>query len=402
MSVGRVVHASGTRAFIYVQHLLGIGHLKRAATLAHALAGEGLEVTLASGGPAVAEIASAAQRRGVRLVQLPPASAADLGFRILLDDDGRQIDAQWKRRRSEALLAAWRGADPHVLVLELFPFGRRQMRFELLPLLDAAAAAARRPAIVCSVRDVLGGQKSPERQQETLGLVERYFDRVLVHADPAVIGFERTFPLAARLARKIQYTGYVVDGPGRPRLETPAGKGEVIVSAGGGAVGAGLLEAAIRARPLTGLRNRTWRVLAGGNLQEASFSALTRLAAETGEGRVVLERARSDFTTLLANCALSVSQAGYNTLMEIVQARARAVAVPFAGGGETEQTLRARCFAERGLLELLEESALAPETLAAAIDRAARKPRPARGAIDLRGARCSAELIARWAAQRAS
>jgi len=48
MSVGRVGRASGTRAFIYVQHLLGIGHLKRAATLAQAMALEGLAVTLAS------------------------------------------------------------------------------------------------------------------------------------------------------------------------------------------------------------------------------------------------------------------------------------------------------------------------------------------------------------------
>ena len=41
---------------------------------------------------------------------------------------------------------------------------------------------------------------------------------------------------------------------------------EVVVSAGGGAVGAGLLEAAIRAKPLSALRDRTWRVLAGDNV----------------------------------------------------------------------------------------------------------------------------------------
>lgn len=390
------------RIFVYVQHLLGIGHLKRAATLAHAMADEGLEVTLASGGLPVPGTASDMARCGVRLVQLPPASAADLGFKVLLDGNGREVDEQWKRARSDALLAAWSAADPHVLVLELFPFGRRQMRFELLPLLDAAAGAARRPAIVCSVRDVLGGQRSPQRQQETLGLVERYFDHVLVHSDPAVIGFERTFALAGQLARKIRYTGYVVDTAARDVAEGTAGKGEVVVSAGGGAVGANLLETAIRARPLTALRSRTWRVLAGSNLQEASFSALARLAEETGEGRVVVERARRDFTALLANCELSVSQAGYNTLVEVVQARARAVAVPFAGGDETEQTLRARCFAERGLLEFVEESALAPQTLAAAIDRAARKPRPAPGAVDLDGAHRSAALIAKLAAERVS
>ena len=384
---------SARRAFVYVQHLLGIGHLKRAVTLARAMAAAGLDVTLASGGPPVPDLALDCKRRGVHFEQLPPASAADLTFKALVDDKGRHIDAEWKRIRSGALLAAWRAADPHVLVLELFPFGRRQMRFELLPLLDAAAGAARRPAIACSVRDVLGSQQSPQRQEETLALVERYFDRVLVHGDPGVIAFERTFSGVGRIAGRIEYTGYVVDAA-QP-VDGNAGKGEVIVSAGGGAVGMGLLEAAIRAKPLTALRGRIWRVLAGTNIPDKEFQKLARLAA--GEVGIALERSRADFTTLLSNCVLSISQAGYNTLMETIRAGARAVVVPFAGGQETEQTLRARCFAERGLLELVDESALAPTTLAAAIDRVARKPPPSPAAINFDGAQRSAASIARMA-----
>ena len=383
------------RVFLYVQHLLGIGHLKRTATLARALVAEGMQVTLASGGPAVPAMAL----DGVRLVQLPPASAGDLSFKVLVDENGREIDAEWKRRRSAALLAAWRAAaahsGPQLLVLELFPFGRRQMRFELLALLEAAAAAPRRPTVVCSVRDILGGQKSPERQKETLDLVQRCFDHVLVHGDPSVVGLEQTFPLAPRIAQKLHYTGYVVDEPVPDANRT--GRDEVIVSAGGGAVGAALLETAIRAKPLTSLRARTWRVLAGNNLPETVFQRLAALASK--EAGVELERSRSDFRTLLANCAISVSQAGYNTLLETVQAGARALVVPFAGGHESEQTLRARCFAERGLLEVLEESALTPPSLAAALDRMAAGPRPSPGAIDLGGARKSAALIARWARQ---
>lgn len=392
------------RAFFYVQHLLGIGHLKRAATLARATAAAGLEVTLASGGQPVPALAAEAKLHGVRLVQLPPASTADLTFKSLVDGDGKPVDDEWKRKRVEALLGAWGAADPHVLVLELFPFGRRQMRFELLPLLDAATGAARRPApgaarspaIVCSVRDVLGSQKSPQRQEDALVLVERYFDRVLVHADPSVIAFAQTFPAADRIAGRIEYTGYVVDAAS-PALGD-AGRGEVIVSAGGGAVGAGLLEAAIRAKPLSALRGRIWRVLAGHNLPDTAYQKLARLAA--GETGVVLQRARPDFTTLLANCELSISQAGYNTLMETVRAGARAVIVPFAGGQETEQTLRARCFAGRGLVEMVAESALSPETLAAATDVAARKPRPSPGAIRLDGAQRSAVAIMQLAKDR--
>ena len=44
------------KVFFYVQHLLGIGHLKRAHTLARALRAAGFEVTLASGGLPVAGI----------------------------------------------------------------------------------------------------------------------------------------------------------------------------------------------------------------------------------------------------------------------------------------------------------------------------------------------------------
>jgi len=383
---------SGPRVFLWVQHLLGIGHLKRAAILARALAARGLQVTLASGGAVVPGMTV----DKVKLVQLPPASAADLSFKALVDEAGHPVDDEWKRRRSAALLDAWRAADYDVLVLELFPFGRRQMRFELLPLLELAAAGRRRPAIVCSVRDILGGSKSPERQQEAVDLVRRYFDGVLVHGDPAVIGFERTFALAGGIADKLHYTGYVVDEPAaHPGRD---GQGEVVVSAGGGAVGAALLEAAIVAKPLTGARDRTWRVLAGGNLAQPVYERLAQLAQRAGG--VALEKSRPDFSALLANCALSISQAGYNTLLEAVQAGARAVAVPFAGGAETEQALRARCFAARGLLEVVEEAALTPQSLAAAVDRAVQRPPPARGGINLDGARTSAALIARWAAQR--
>lgn len=383
---------SASGVFIYVQHLLGIGHLKRAALLARAIAAQGLEVTLASGGAPVPRVAPLLSVRGARLVQLPPASAADLSFKVLLDEAGRAVDEAWKRKRSAALLDAWRAAAPQVLVLELYPFGRRQMRFELLPLLEAAHAAPRRPGIVCSVRDILGGQRSRERHEETLELVERFFDHVLVHGDPDVIALERTFPDAARIAGRIEYTGYVVDSA---PPSGDAGSGEVIVSAGGGAVGARLLDAALQARPLCVLRERRWRMLAGDNMPDEDFR---RLAARSSG--VELERSRPDFTTLLANCELSISQAGYNTLLETVQARARAVVVPFADGKETEQALRARCFAERGLLEVVEEAALTPAALAAAIDRAARKPQPSPGTIDLDGARNSAALIARWAQQR--
>lgn len=379
------------RVFLYVQHLLGIGHLARAAALARALLDRGLEVTFATGGAPVPERMPA----GARIVQLAPASAADLTFRTLLDASGQPVNEAWRARRREALLAAWREAAADVLVTELFPFGRRQMRFELLPLLEAASARRPRPVIVASVRDILGGgQKDPARQDEMLELFERYYDCLLVHSDPQVVSFERTFRHAARLGARLHYTGFIA-APAAP--PAPQAAGEVLVSAGGGAVGARLLETAIRSRRMTPLAGRTWRVITGANLGQDAFGSLAALARDEGGPGVVLQRFRADFRSLLAACALSVSQAGYNTLMDVLAAGARAVVVPFSGGGETEQRLRARLFAERGLIEALDEDDLAPESLAAAITRALERPAPRTDAVDLDGARASAALIAGWA-----
>lgn len=385
------------RVFFYVQHLLGIGHLKRATTLASALAAAGLEVTFASGGPAVPGIAP----EGARRVQLPAATAADLGFRDLVDANGRPVDEAWRKARADALMSAWREAKADVLVIELFPFGRRQMRFELLPLLEAARAARPRPVIVSSVRDILGGgQKDLNKQDEMLETFDRYFDKVLVHSDPALIRFEQTFRHASALGDRLHYTGFISDRlAASARGENSAGTGDVIASAGGGAVGMPLLRAAIQARKLTHLRGKHWRVIAGINCSEADFGELVRLAnAEDGDG-ITVERFRTDFPALIANCELSISQAGYNTLMDVLQAGARAVVVPFAEGGETEQSLRARLLAERGLVEVVPESGLSPQALAVAVDRAANRPRPALAAADLDGAARSATLVAAWAAR---
>ena len=381
---------SRRRALFYVQHLLGIGHLKRAAILARAFVAAGLDVTVVSGGYEVPGL----DLGGADLVQLPPVRATDLRFNELVDEGGAPIDDAWRDRRRALLLAAWQEVQPHVLLLELFPFGRRQMRFELMPLLDAATAAARRPVIVSSVRDILVARTKPGRNEEMRDLVETHFDQVLVHGDPRFVPFAETFGYADRIATKCHYTGYVVDrsevqqGPGSP------GFGEVVVSAGGGAVGEALLRAAMAARARTRLKDAVWRVLVGTKVPEPTFRSL-RAAAAAG---IVVERARPDFTTLLANAVLSISQGGYNTVMEVLHAGVRAVVVPYSGGIETEQPLRAARLARRGGITLVAEAELGPEALAGAVERAMDSAPGSLAGIDTDGAAQSARLVSTWAA----
>jgi predicted glycosyltransferase len=361
-----------SRVFFHVQHLLGIGHIRRAAVLARTLAASGFDVLLVSGGaPLKLELG------GARFHQLPPVRARDEGLRELSRLDGMPLDESFKSQRTRALLELFRAERPDVIITEQFPFGRTQLRFELVPLLKEAQERQPKPLVVSSVRDVVRRSVSPQRVQETLELL-RAFDTVLIHGDPRVIGFERSFAAWEAIRHRAAYTGYVAD---LARAEGTAGKDEVIVSVGGGAVGAPLIEAAASARAKTALAGRTWRLLGGVD------------ETRTVNGLVV-EPARSDFPTLLRNATLSISQAGYNTVVETLAHADRALLVPFGTTRETEQTDRATWLAERGLVMCLPAESLAPDTLASAVDRALRGPSiRSFPPCDLNGAAATAALL---------
>lgn len=384
------------RILFHVQHLLGIGHLRRAATLARHFAAAGHDTILTSGGMPVPGL----DLGGARLVQLPPVRATDKRFKVLVDSDDAVIDEAFKQRRLAVLLDTLRQHRPDLLITELFPFGRRQLRFEMVPLVEAARALAHRPRIASSVRDILVRSPKPERVDEMIDLFGRYFDAVMVHGDPAFIPFARTFPRWREIEDRTFHTGYVIDGLPPAEASTQSGRDEVLVSAGGGAVGASLLQAALAARPLSRLRDRRWRFLCGPSMPAADVTALRALAQPAGDG-VVIEPARRDFTTLLRNCTLSISQGGYNTMIETLSVADRAVIVPYAGGLETEQELRAELLAERGVFQMVPEAQLSPQALAAAIDGALDGPSIRTfPRIDASGIAKTLALVERWLKDR--
>ncbi len=373
-----------TRSVLFhVQYLLGIGHLQRSLRIADALAGDGIAVTLVCGGAPVA----LPMHKSVRFVQLTPVRSRDAGF-ALVDSAGTPIDDGVRDERRAALLAAFAEARPDAVVIEGFPFARRAFRFELDPLIAATHAAPKRPRLICSVRDIVAMRDDPQRHRETVERVRRDFDAVLVHGDAAFLALDASFPAAPAIADRLIYTGYIAP-PAEPGGARGSDADEVVVSVGGGAAGHALLRTALAARRSGCLAERPWRLLAGANLPEADFAALR---ADAPEG-VVIERFRHDFGALLRGCRVSVSQAGYNTVLDILAARARAVLVPFAAQRETEQLVRAERLAALGAVELVRESELSAETLAAAILRAARRE-PSPLAIDTDGAARSARIIA--------
>ncbi len=373
------------RVLFYVQHILGIGHVARAARIVAAMSAEGIDVTVVQGGVAV----DGMDWGGARLEYLPAIKAGTGGYADLVDEAGAPVSDDLRKARREKLLALCHDANPDVIITEAFPFGRRAMRFELLPMLDEMKARKNPPLIACSIRDILHENRKPELNEKTLRLIDEYFDFILVHGDPEFISVGDSFPLAERIADKTLHTGIVAPND---RTDLEGAAFDIVVSAGGGAVGEALLVAAAQALKAPVFENMSACLVTGPNLPGETLETLRDTAPQTVE----IIRFREDFPALLAAAKLSVSQCGYNTSADVLRARCRSVFVPSAYQGETEQTRRAFALKERGVAEVVEESELNKHSLMQAMVSALAGPPPDPERLPkIDGAEVCARLVAK-------
>lgn len=369
-----------TAVTILVTHLLGTGHLSRALTLARAFAQGGMRPLVVSGGMPAPHLDAA----GVEMVALPALRSDGASFTDLLDAEGRPVTPDLMDGRRAAILAALAAAPPDVLVTELFPFGRRMLRQEFLAALAAAGAMPRRPLVLSSVRDILAPPSTPKKAEQAEGWLAHY-DAVLVHSDAEVVPLEASWPVTPPVAAKLRYTGFIA--PPLPPASHGA-EGEILVTAGGGPVGRKLFDVAIGAARLGG---RRWRLLVGGG---DSAAVCARLNAAAAGAPVTAEPARSDYRALLSGAAAAVGQCGYNTAIDWLQAGVPGVFVPFAEGGEVEQTLRAASLSSRYGYGVVAEDDLTPARLAGAVESALLRGRPRASELNFDGAERTVRIVA--------
>jgi predicted glycosyltransferase len=237
-----------------------------------------------------------------------------------------------------------------------------------------------------SVRDILQENRKPGRDEETVALIRQHFDAVLVHGDPGFVRLDDTFRLTAEIADKVRYTGLVVP----PLAPEPSETFDIIASAGGGAVGLDLIRAARDAAAVLPVHYR-WLLVTGPNLPEADFTALLQNAPVN----VTLARFRRDFPSLLRGAKVSISQAGYNTVGDLLRTDCRSILIPFVAGGETEQTVRAERLKALGLADILPEEGLTAGDVASAVEKALAAAKQNATKLDLDGAEKTARIIRR-------
>lgn len=366
----------------YVQHLLGIGHLRRTLAVAEACRREGVPVEVISGGFPI----DLSDFPELKVHQLSPVRSKDLSFSAIVDGTGNEVDSDFEANRAAELKALFESARPKILVTELFPFGRRRFRFELIPLLEAAKNKGVK--IFCSVRDNVQ-RRPPARETETIDWLKSYYSGVLVHGDPKFMPFSESFAKANEIDSLIAYTGFVDTALAPVQLGSTETI-DVVISAGGGAAGHALYRCAAEACALSRHDQMRWVILAGAEPSPEFLDELRTL----GGAKLTAEPNRPDFRALLRACRVSVSQAGYNSVVDLLATGAPALVVPFSGeGGESEQPARAQRLQALGRASVLAQDELSPELLATRVDAFLDGPTEQFALQHCEGAKRSAQLL---------
>ena len=331
------------KIIVYCQHVLGVGHFFRTLEIVKALKAH--DIILVTGGASLpCEVPG-----HVRQVNLPGLMMDDQFNGLYSVDPARTVGAV-KHERQEMLAELFFDERPDVFLVELYPFGRKAFRFELDPVLALIRQdEGIQCRVVCSLRDILVEKKDVVAYEtRVMDTLNQYFDGVLIHSDPRLIRLDLSFSTMDRIRIPVVYTGFVTPLPDpsavngvRQALGVTPGQSLVVVSAGGGTVGAPLLKAALLAhRRLENRGKVKMIVLTGPYMDEGAVDEIHSLA---GKG-VRVEPFWADFISLLAAADLSISMAGYNTCMNIVAAGVASLVWPF--DQNREQRTRAGMLAD--------------------------------------------------------
>ena len=379
------------KLMFYCQHILGMGHLIRSMEIVRGLTND-FEVCFINGG----EIVQGFQAPpSVQVINLP-AIKTDTEFRELKSVDSSLSLEDAQMLRKQQLLTALKAFQPDVLMVELFPFGRRRFSFELIPLIESAKA--QNAKVVCSLRDIVVTKQDQTRHEAKIcRLMNQYFDQLLIHGDPNLHPLEESFSRVKDLDCEVHYTGYVVQRPENNRLtiadqialskEDPM----ILVSVGGGRFGHELLDCVVRtAEILDGVFPHRIQMFTGPFMPDEKFWDLKYAARD--RNNLNINRYTPNLLAYMQKADLSISMAGYNTTMNILTTGVRAMMLPFTGNDDKEQTMRVDRLAQLGRVRRLHRQDLSPERFAAALMDQLKIP-PAQLKIDLDGVKQTAQLV---------
>lgn len=362
----------GARVLIYSHDTMGLGHLRRCRTIAHALVerNKNLSVLILSGSPI---IGSFDFRARVDFVRIPGVIKLRNGEYTALN---LHIDLKKTlSMRSSIIKHTADIFDPHVFIVDKEPLGLRGEVHETLIMLKE-----RGTHLVLGLRDVMDSPEllAPEwKRKKVMPALRTLYDAIWVYGLPQICNPLEAIDMPASVSRKMTYTGYLrrsvpqATDPARlPITQSPY----LLATTGGGGDGEALIEWVLRAYETDALLPYPALLVLGPFMQPELQAGFRARAAKLK--RVEAITFDTQMEGLVANATGVIAMGGYNTFCEILSLDKRAILLPRTAP-RREQFIRASRAQELGLVQMLEyQDDLDPKVMAAALRRLPRQNKP--------------------------
>lgn len=259
---------------------------------------------------------------------------------------------------------------PDIFLVDHMPHGAMG---ELLPALEAMKHSRIHTQVILGLRDILDSPEVTIQRWKAEGAydaIERYYARILVFGMRDVYDVAEKYQFPQADAKKIFYCGYVTNlatannAPSiraRHLADKPVGTRLIVVMAGGGADAYPMMSTLIDALPKVLESHKCVLVVITGPFMPAELIAdLSQRAANLP---IQMMESVNDSLSHIAAADLVISMAGYNTSVEILRMRRSAILIPRAGPS-AEQRTRARLFADKHWVDMIDPDDLTPKKLA--------------------------------------
>jgi len=336
---------------MYSHDTYGLGHLRRTMTLARSMLGAGRNIVILTGSPIVGRFDFP---QGIDFVRMPGMMKHDDD--LYLPSAIRVAPEMALTMRQDIILATVKAFTPEVVLVDKAPLGLKR---EIVPTLNWLRDQAPKTKVVLGLRDIMDSAESTIREwrdKNIYRVLEELYSEIWVYGDRQIYDPVREYAIPPHIAAKIHFTGYIprkmVAPEKRPSLRRAmhidAGEKLVVVTAGGGGDGYKVIDTYLAMLEKGGV-GFTSMIVTGPLLGEAHYDRLAERARKL-KVRICKFHRKMEKVISAADCV--VSMGGYNTMCEIVSARRPSLILPRSTPRQ-EQAIRARLFAERGLLEYL-------------------------------------------------
>ena len=337
---------------MYSHDTYGLGHIRRSMALAQNILNEEHNIIILTGSPIVGRFDFP---HGIDFVRIPGMIKQNNDLYV---PHSIKVEPEMALAiRQNIILATAQAFRPSLFLVDKAPLGLKR---EVVPTLRWLREHCPETQVVLGLRDIMDSSVSTItewRAKNIYAALDTLYTEIWVYGSRDIYDSIREYEIPDHVAAKMHFTGYIPRQiprmRHRPRIRRGMGIAPdekfVLVTTGGGGDGYKVVDTYLTMLETLPRQPFKSMIVTGPMLAEDLYDQFAARARKL-KVRICKFYRKMEKAILAADCV--VSMGGYNTMCEIVCAARPSLIVPRSTPRE-EQLIRARIFAEKGLLEYI-------------------------------------------------